>query len=68
MASLWTDNDHGAHPWVAPRPRPTPAAAPPPARAAQDQPARERRFGRPAALAVACAGAAIAGALIEVLR
>jgi len=66
MPSLWTDDDRGAHPWVAARPH---AAAPPaPASALGDDEPVERPLHRARALAVACAAAAVAGALFEVLR
>jgi hypothetical protein len=65
MPSLWTDDDHGAHPWIAGRPHGGAPARPPAATAAE--PATPR-FARPAVMAAACAAAALAGALVEVLR
>ena len=63
MPSLWNDSDHSAHRWVAGRPQ----AAPPPSAHAADEPPAERVFARPAVIAAACAAAAIAGALLQVL-
>ncbi len=68
MPSLWTDDDDGAHPWIAASPRGA-AAPPPPAPAAREDLAPARgRWARPALLAAACAAAAITGALTELLR
>ena len=65
MPSLWTDDDRSAHPWVAARSHAAaPTAAPAPI---LEEPA-ERRVARPALIAAACACAAIAAALVEVLR
>ncbi len=69
MPSLWTDEDHGTHPWIAASPHgavtpPAPAPA-----AHDDRPAATGGWARPALLAAAAgAAAAIAGALIELLR
>jgi hypothetical protein len=65
MPSLWTDDDHSAHPWIAGRPH---GAAPVTTHAPDDEKSEERRFARPAVMAAACAAAAIGGALLQVLR
>jgi len=62
MTSLWTDDDHGAHPWVAARQLPAPA------RGDDDEPPAPRQPLKAVAIAVACAVAALAGAVFEVLR
>jgi hypothetical protein len=68
MASLWTDDDHSGHPWIAGRPPPRDAAASNPAPIGAHDGSAPKRFARPAAMAAACVAAALAGALIEVLR
>lgn len=67
MPSLWTDDDRGTHPWIATRSRDTIIASDAAANTTPEA-GGARRFARPAVLAAACAAAAIAGALIEVLR
>ena len=68
MPTLWTDEDHGAHPWIAASPHGAVAPPAPAPAAHDDRPAATGRRARPALLAAACATAAIAGALIELLR
>ncbi len=62
MTSLWTDDDHSAHPWVAARPEPPVRPHDP-----DDEPSSSRPL-RFVAVATACAIAALAGAVFEVLR
>lgn len=64
MPSLWTDDDSGAHPWLAGCALPAS-----PTTSAPDEPASApRRFARPALLAVAATtAAALAAALLGAL-
>ncbi|MEA2270016.1 MAG: hypothetical protein QOC64_2626 [Solirubrobacteraceae bacterium] len=66
MPSLWNDQDHSAHPWIAGG-RPHGAAPAPAPASSEDGESAERRFARPAVIAAVCVAAAIAGALAQVL-
>ena len=72
MPSLWTDNDTGAHPWLAAPPHAGAAGPPPPGHSAHaapiDRPPAWQRVARPAVMAATCVAAVLAGAAIELLR